>query len=137
MTLPTKILRADHVELFYTYLGVPLNPVKAERGWLVLTDTGVVNFYEQRQLDVRKPPTFVAPSVTEFAQKVGKTFVRAKFGKVSRFVYFTGFKYQAGGAADIEGAVGTAASVPVLTCKRRLQDINSKEQFSPDSKDSD
>lgn len=174
MTSSTKILRADHVELFYTYTGVPVNP-PAEKGWLVLTEAGVVKFYEQRRLSMEKPPTFVAPSVSEFTKKVGKIYVRAKFGKVNRFVRFTGYKYQAGSAADIEGAVGTAASLlgntligtigssasivsganeyarnfrglrqrkqearnawfPVLTGKRRWQDINSKEESPPDSK---
>jgi hypothetical protein len=168
MALPIKILRADHVELFYTYLGVPLNPVKAERGWLVLTETGEVNFYAQRVLDTIELPTFTAPSVNDFSQKVAKTFVRGKFGTVSRFVFFTGFKYQAGDTADIEGVIGTAASAagneligtlgsgagvlsegleyarnrgfrkqkqeakdawfPVLTGKRRWQDINLKEE---------
>jgi hypothetical protein len=177
MTSPIRVLRADHVNLFYTYLRVPVNP-PAEKGWLVLTEAGVVKFYEQRRLNVGERPTFVAPSVTEFAQKVGKAYVRAKFGKVSRFVYFTGFKYQAGSAADIEGTVGAAASVlgnsligtigsgasvlsegleysrnlgglrkrkqeaknawfPVLTGKRRWQDINSKEESSPGSRNSD
>jgi hypothetical protein len=177
MTSPAKILRADHVKLFYTYTGVPVNP-PAEKGWLVLTEAGVVKFYEQRRLNVAKLPTFVAPSVSEFAQKVGRIYVRATFGKVSRFVLFTGYRYQAGSAGDIEGAIGTTASLlgdaligtigsgasiisetheyarnfrglrerkqeaknawfPVLTGKRRWQDINSKEESPPDSKQSD
>ncbi len=45
----TTVVRLDHVQLYYTYMGTPLTLTEAEAGWLVLTSDGM------RQLLRRSP----------------------------------------------------------------------------------
>jgi hypothetical protein len=109
--------RADHVQLMRTYLGFPSNLTKAEAGWLVLTDSGQVCFYEQKTLDLSKPPSMSAPSVQDAAAKVGRVYAKVRFGDKRRYVYFTGFLHPAGsadGVAELAGGAGGLLGNQVL-----------------------
>ena len=77
------VLRADPVELWESVRGVWWY-AKAEEGWLILTVTGEVRFYERLPPDMAATPDLSAPSTTEFAQRIGDTGVRAHFGEQKR-----------------------------------------------------
>ena len=97
------VLRADRVQLWKTIRGVWWYE-KAEEGWLILTVTGEVRFYERLPADMAVTPDLSAPSTTEFAQRIGDTGVRAHFGEQKRNVVFTGAKRRALSAEKLEEA---------------------------------
>lgn len=99
------VLRADHVQLCYTYTGRPMNIGRAEQGWLVLTSQGTVKFFKLGT-SVTQLPTFVAPSIRDFTVKVRNTYAQGKFGTTKRFVTFTGFTRPSGESASGDATKG-------------------------------
>ena len=107
------VLRADPVQLWKRTPGVCLY-VKEEEGWLILTVTGEVRFYEQLPADMAATPDLSAPSTTEFAQGIGDTGIRAHFGEQKRNVIFTGAKPRALSAEKVEETATTEESLANL-----------------------
>jgi FHA domain len=107
------VLRADPVQLWNSIRGLWLYG-KAEKGWLILTVTGEVRFYERLPADMAAAPDLSAPSTTEFAQGIGDAGIRAHFGEQRRNVIFTGAKPRALSAEKLEEAGTTEESLANL-----------------------
>lgn len=96
-------LRIDHAELRTQVPVFGAMGGTAQPGWLVLTETGEIRFYDQKlPADMTKPPAFSAKSPREFVRKIGKIQVWAQFGEMKCLVWFDGERVPERTAARIE-----------------------------------
>jgi FHA domain len=95
-------LRIDHAELRMQLPVFGAVGGTARPGWLVMTETGEIRFYDKLPADMTRAPAFLARSPEEFVRKIGKIQVWARFGPKKCLVWFDGERAPERLAATIE-----------------------------------
>jgi hypothetical protein len=137
---PDGALRADHVQLFYTYMPVLLSLNMAENGWLVLHRSGEVSFIESKQLNLDARPKFTAASPSALAATPKHPKARkVRFGDKTRYLTFDGLIKPPGSASGAEATTGGAmalAGVAVAPLVQGLGILTDLKSYTVDNRGS-
>jgi nucleoid DNA-binding protein len=136
---PTTVVRLDHVQLYYTYMGTPLTLTEAEAGWLTLSSDGIVSFFEGRAPELGGSATYTGASPGQMIQR--RRSVRLDFSGTKRFAMFTGLTIPTGEGlergADVVEAIGEtldSATLKILALAMKGGGFSWQSLTNPDKK---